>query len=69
MIKATVKGYVDIDQNEVALLNAVKTIGPISVAIAAIQSFVSYKSGVYYDSTCHQNGLNHGGINIILKAT
>lgn len=39
--------------DEVALANAVKSIGPISVAIYASGSlFAYYKSGVYYDYDC-----------------
>lgn len=60
-IGATDTGYVDIPTNEEALRNAVTTVGPISVSIAAISSFNSYSSGVYYDSTCNSKSVNHGG--------
>lgn len=39
--------------DENALKTAVATIGPISIAIDATRpSFMSYRSGVYIDSTC-----------------
>ncbi len=60
-VGARVLGYVDVNPTESALQNAVATIGPISVAITVINSFYSYSSGVYYDSTCNNYGLNHGG--------
>jgi len=61
MVRARVLGYVDVYPTELDLKNAVATIGPISVAITVINSFYSYSSGVYYDSTCNNYGLNHGG--------
>ena len=59
-VGATVTGYVIIPSgNESALLEAVITIGPISVSIdASHDSFMHYNSGVYYESVC-ANSLFH----------
>jgi len=59
---ATDTGFVDIpSMDEMALQNAVATIGPISVAIDASKStFHFYKTGVYNDPTCSSTRLDHG---------
>lgn len=56
----TITGFKDIPQgNEQALLNAVGTVGPVSVAIEADQqAFQFYSSGVF-DASCGTN-LDHG---------
>ena len=56
------QGGVAISTTEADLKIAVATIGPISVAITVVNSFFSYASGVYYDSTCNNYGINHGGL-------
>jgi len=54
-----VSKYVSIAKNEPNLLEAVGSIGPVSVAIDA--SYInSYKSGVYADTKCSARNLNHG---------
>ncbi|TOF88153.1 hypothetical protein CGJ15_24830, partial [Vibrio parahaemolyticus] len=60
-IAATCTGYVDIDYyNEEALAQAVADVGPISVAIdASWWSFQFYESGVYYESSCDPEYLDH----------
>ena len=60
-IGATVTGYVRIPYaNESVLLEAVATVGPISVSIDASQdSFMFYNSGVYYDPLCSVWNLDH----------
>ncbi|OCT69032.1 procathepsin L [Xenopus laevis] len=46
--------------NEIVLMKAVGTVGPVSVAIdASRQGFRMYKSGVYYDPFCKTTSMNH----------
>ncbi|XP_046656745.1 ervatamin-B-like [Daphnia pulicaria] len=43
-----------------AMQAALVRYGPLSVAITVINSFYSYKSGVYTDAACDNKGVNHG---------
>ncbi|KFP72613.1 Cathepsin S, partial [Acanthisitta chloris] len=58
---ATCSGYVELPEgDEKALLEAVATVGPVSVAIDATRpTFFLYRSGVYDDPECTQE-VNHG---------
>ncbi|XP_012992475.2 cathepsin L1 [Esox lucius] len=55
-------GFVDIPSGqEVALMNAVAAVGPVSVAIdASHESLQFYQSGIYYEKDCSSELLDHG---------
>lgn len=55
-------GYIDIPEgDEHKLKAAVATVGPVSVAIdASHESFQFYKRGVYMESECSSENLDHG---------
>lgn len=61
-VGATDKGFVDIPQgDEKALMKAIGTVGPVSVAIdASHESFQFYSEGVYYEPQCDAENLDHG---------
>ncbi|KAI1307932.1 Procathepsin L [Halotydeus destructor] len=55
----TITNYVDLPQNEAAILDAVANIGPVAVAMdAGWQSFQFYNTGVYYEPKCTTD-VNH----------
>ncbi|KAG8510621.1 Cathepsin L1, partial [Galemys pyrenaicus] len=57
---ANITGFVDIPQREEALMKAVATVGPVSVAIdASHDSFQFYKEGIYYEPDCSSENLDH----------
>lgn len=58
---ATCKGAVRLPSgDEQALTNAIKNIGPISIAIDASKpSFMNYHCGIYSDPTCSPSKLDH----------
>ena len=58
---ASVKSVINITQgDDSALLHAVATIGPISVAIDAESDFQMYSSGIYTSTECDPQSLDHG---------
>ncbi|XP_049529073.1 procathepsin L-like [Dermacentor silvarum] len=61
-VGATDTGFVDIEQgSEDDLKKAVATVGPVSVAIdASHSSFQLYSEGVYDESECSSEQLDHG---------
>ncbi|XP_053202622.1 procathepsin L-like [Panonychus citri] len=61
-IGATDSGFVDIDAgNETKLMEAIATVGPVSVAIdASHESFQFYSHGVYDEKECSSEDLDHG---------
>uniref|UniRef100_A0A8C2P3E5 Peptidase C1A papain C-terminal domain-containing protein n=1 Tax=Capra hircus TaxID=9925 RepID=A0A8C2P3E5_CAPHI len=53
-------GFVDLPKQEKALMKAVATLGPISVAVdASNPSFQFYKSGIYYEPKCKSESVDH----------
>ncbi|CAO2637080.1 Procathepsin L [Lemmus lemmus] len=51
---ADVTGYVKIPVSEAALMNAVATVGPVSVGIDSHHySFRFYSGGMYYEADCN----------------
>lgn len=61
-VGATDRGYVDIPKgDEIALQEAVATVGPVSIAIdASRHTFMLYTDGVYNDPECSSELLDHG---------
>ena len=59
-VGATVTGYIKVPpRDEGALMDAVSSVGPISVSIDASQSsFMHYSSGVYYEPLCSSSALS-----------
>jgi len=61
-VGATVSGFVDVESgDEDALVAALATVGPVSVAIDASQfSFQFYSKGIYVEEECSSEYLDHG---------
>uniref|UniRef100_A0A8C5WIB1 Cathepsin K n=1 Tax=Leptobrachium leishanense TaxID=445787 RepID=A0A8C5WIB1_9ANUR len=46
--------------SEVALMESVATVGPVSVGIdASLESFLYYSTGIYYDENCDPDAIDH----------
>ncbi|UYV60921.1 hypothetical protein LAZ67_1002847, partial [Cordylochernes scorpioides] len=58
-IGATCKNYKIIAKNENILQEALVKIGPISIGINCLDSFMDYKGGVYNDPECEPITLDH----------
>ncbi|XP_021036332.1 cathepsin M-like [Mus caroli] len=57
---ASITGFDFVPENEDALMNAVATIGPISVAIdARHESFMFYKRVIYHEPNCSSSVVTH----------
>jgi len=61
-VGATDTGFMDVESgSEKALVDAIASVGPVSVAIdASHSSFQLYKEGVYYEPECSSTQLDHG---------
>jgi cathepsin L len=59
-VGATFSNYTDIQKGDCsALLHAVATVGPVSVAVNA-NGIMNYETGIYSDSSCDPQALDHG---------
>ena len=59
-IGARCKGFSNIPEgDERSLMNAVATVGPISIAVNVGSSFHQYHGGVYFEPRCNSKKLNH----------
>ncbi|NP_001389461.1 cathepsin M like 1 precursor [Rattus norvegicus] len=57
---ASIAGIEFVPKNEHALMNAVATLGPISVAIdARHESFLFYRNGIYHEPNCNSSVVTH----------
>ena len=54
------------DGSETWLLNAITNVGPTTIAIAIVDSFFSYSSGVYYDADCFETSVKFGGYHAVV---
>lgn len=51
-----------IPNDEELMTHIINTKGPISIAINVMNSFMLYKSGIYYPDNCNPYTLNHAVI-------
>jgi len=60
-VGATISDMVNITQDEQGLLQAVGTVGPVSIAFDVENDFANYKSGVYSSDECSSDpmSMNH----------
>jgi C1A family cysteine protease len=64
-IVANVTGYVILPSgDENALQQAVREVGPVSVGIHVSDNFYRYESGVFYDTACEGQQMNHA-VNVV----
>jgi hypothetical protein len=62
-VAASIKSFVDVKaEDEAALIAAVSSVGPVSVAIQAASDFMFYSGGIYDSTQCSSSPqtLNHG---------
>lgn len=56
-------GFVDVNPTEEDLQDAIKNVGPVSVAIDASNwGFQNFAGGVYYDPNCSSTQLDHAAL-------
>ena len=65
---AAANGFVIVQNNMINIQAALITQGPLSIGInAGLSTFIFYSSGVYQDTNCSPNALNHAGKNQIVN--
>jgi len=59
-IGGSLNSHVEVRPTEADLANSIATVGPVAVAVnASPRSFMMYSKGIYSDTGCTSDGLNH----------